>query len=290
MVEPVTTATVTLFFQDLGGRNAEAKPSRHLNDRPREQSRGSRSARSGPASLEMLCDDDKPAIGGSSLPLIPTGFLCQHRGAHGGARRGRRDLYLLLRLRRGRRQAFLRLRFSRRAAGEEHCQAGARLPRARRAESGADPTGIEAPSLAMELGRAGFGSPPGSRAAAVWFAREHGAWAPREAVEATAIGMPKDPGVAVLPFVNLSGDANQEYFSDGLTKDILTELARTPDLRVLAGHPAYGDISRGWPRDPESRSSPCRTNLGLGEKHNDPRLIDAGFGYFAAIATKSARH
>ena len=51
--------------------------------------------------------------------------------------------------------------------------------------------------------------------------------------------MPKGPGVAVLPFVNLSGDANQEYFSDGLTEDILTELARTRDLRVLARNTTF---------------------------------------------------
>jgi adenylate cyclase len=59
-------------------------------------------------------------------------------------------------------------------------------------------------------------------------------WTPQGAIEAAATGMPKGPGVAVLPFVNLSGDANQEYFSDGLTEDILTELARVRDLRVLA--------------------------------------------------------
>jgi TolB-like protein len=48
----------------------------------------------------------------------------------------------------------------------------------------------------------------------------------------------------------LSGDANQEYFSDGLTEDILTELARAPDLRVLARNTTFqykgkaGDVSK----------------------------------------------
>ena len=51
--------------------------------------------------------------------------------------------------------------------------------------------------------------------------------------------MPKGPGIAVLPFLNLSGDPSQEYFSDGLTEDILTELARARDLRVLARNTTF---------------------------------------------------
>ncbi|MFA5958122.1 hypothetical protein [Hyphomicrobium sp.] len=49
----------------------------------------------------------------------------------------------------------------------------------------------------------------------------------------------KGPVVAVLPFANLSGDPSQEYFSDGLTEDILTELSRTPDLVVLARNTTF---------------------------------------------------
>jgi TolB-like protein/thioredoxin-like negative regulator of GroEL len=43
---------------------------------------------------------------------------------------------------------------------------------------------------------------------------------------------PDDKAVAVLPFANLSGDKEQEYFSDGLTEEILNALARERDLRV----------------------------------------------------------
>ena len=47
------------------------------------------------------------------------------------------------------------------------------------------------------------------------------------------------PAIAVLPFTNLSGDPKQDYFSDGLTEDILTELSRARDLRVLARNTTF---------------------------------------------------
>ncbi|HSD68980.1 MAG TPA: hypothetical protein VLB07_05470 [Woeseiaceae bacterium] len=45
---------------------------------------------------------------------------------------------------------------------------------------------------------------------------------------------PDDRSIAVLPFVNMSSDQAQEWFSDGLTEEILNALARTPDLLVAA--------------------------------------------------------
>ena len=42
------------------------------------------------------------------------------------------------------------------------------------------------------------------------------------------------PAIAVLPFVNMSGDAGQDYFADGLSEDIITDLARFRELRVVA--------------------------------------------------------
>src|SRR5215470_3884683 len=41
------------------------------------------------------------------------------------------------------------------------------------------------------------------------------------------------PSVAVLPFVNLNGDPQQDYFSDGITEDITTELSRFSELMVI---------------------------------------------------------
>ncbi|MCZ6774753.1 MAG: BTAD domain-containing putative transcriptional regulator [Proteobacteria bacterium] len=46
--------------------------------------------------------------------------------------------------------------------------------------------------------------------------------------------LPDKPSIAVLPFVNMSGDAEQEYFSDGITEDIITELSRFSVLEVIA--------------------------------------------------------
>jgi TolB-like protein/Tfp pilus assembly protein PilF len=47
-------------------------------------------------------------------------------------------------------------------------------------------------------------------------------------------GAIKDDSVAVLPFRNLSGDPEQDYFSEGLSEEVRTALSRNPDLRVLA--------------------------------------------------------
>ena len=45
--------------------------------------------------------------------------------------------------------------------------------------------------------------------------------------------------IAVLPFLNLSGDANQEFFSDGMTEEITSAFAKVPNLRVVARTSAF---------------------------------------------------
>src|SRR5262245_56493701 len=80
--------------------------------------------------------------------------------APGGPRRGRQGLHLLHCLRRRRGQAFLRIRFSRRAAGQEYCEACACLLRARRVQATVAARSAKAPH-AMADRRAGLGADPG---------------------------------------------------------------------------------------------------------------------------------
>ena len=51
--------------------------------------------------------------------------------------------------------------------------------------------------------------------------------------QSAALALPDKPSIAVLPFANLSGDPQQEYFSDGITDDIVTDLSRGPGLFVI---------------------------------------------------------
>ena len=51
--------------------------------------------------------------------------------------------------------------------------------------------------------------------------------------------LPAKPSIVVLPFVNMSGDADQEFFADGLTEDILTELSRFRDLFIISRNSSF---------------------------------------------------
>jgi TolB-like protein/class 3 adenylate cyclase len=51
--------------------------------------------------------------------------------------------------------------------------------------------------------------------------------------------LPERPSIAVLPFDNMSGDPDQEYFSDGITEDLITELSRFRELFVIARNSSF---------------------------------------------------
>ena len=55
----------------------------------------------------------------------------------------------------------------------------------------------------------------------------------------------RKPSIAVLPFINMSGDSEQEFFADGLTEDIITELSRFRELLVISRNAVF--VHKGKP-------------------------------------------
>jgi adenylate cyclase len=62
---------------------------------------------------------------------------------------------------------------------------------------------------------------------------------PSPALPNPALTLPDKPSIAVLPFTNMSDDREQEYFSDGITDDLITDLSRLPDLFVIARNSTF---------------------------------------------------
>jgi adenylate cyclase len=59
------------------------------------------------------------------------------------------------------------------------------------------------------------------------------------AVKAPVLALPDKPSIAALPFQNMSGDPEQEYFADGLVEDIITALSRYKSLFVIARNSSF---------------------------------------------------
>jgi TolB-like protein/Flp pilus assembly protein TadD len=57
--------------------------------------------------------------------------------------------------------------------------------------------------------------------------------------KAAALPMPDKPSIAVLPFTNMSGDPEQEYFSDGMSEDLITDLSKISGLFVIARNSTF---------------------------------------------------
>jgi len=67
-------------------------------------------------------------------------------------------------------------------------------------------------------------------------------WGRREepaSVEAMAFPLPDKPSIAVLPFANMSGDPEQEYFADGMAEDLITDLSKISGLFVIARNSSF---------------------------------------------------
>ena len=62
---------------------------------------------------------------------------------------------------------------------------------------------------------------------------------PGAVVSAVELPLPDKPSIVVLPFANMSADAEQAYFVDGLTEDLITDLSKVPALFVIARNSSF---------------------------------------------------
>ena len=70
-------------------------------------------------------------------------------------------------------------------------------------------------------------------------AKTAGSEAGAKGADAEPVGRGHKASICVLPFVNMSGDPEQEYFSDGITEDIITDLSKVSALSVVARNTAF---------------------------------------------------
>src|SRR5882724_5854305 len=105
------------------------------------------------------------------------------------------------------------------------------------------------------------------------------------APEATALPLPTKPSIAVLPFANLSQDPEQEYFSDGITEDLITTLSRMSGLFVIARHSTFSYKGKAVKTAEVSRELGVRYVLDGSVRKSDGRvritvrLVDGLSGY-----------
>jgi TolB-like protein/class 3 adenylate cyclase/Tfp pilus assembly protein PilF len=123
-------------------------------------------------------------------------------------------------------------------------------------------------------------------AASVWQLVSHpfSLWQVTREMQAPAL-LPDKRSIAVLPFLNMSSDPEQEYFSDGMTEDLITDLSRLTGLFVIARDSVYTFKGRAVKTDEVSRELGVRYVVeGSVRKANDririsAQLIDANTGY-----------
>jgi adenylate cyclase len=99
-----------------------------------------------------------------------------------------------------------------------------------------------------------------------------------------APALPEKPSIAVLPFQNMSGDPEQEYFADGMTEDLITDLSKVSGLFVIARNSSFAYKGRSVKVQEIGRDLGVRFVLegGIRKAGNRVRitaqLIDAGSG------------
>jgi TolB-like protein/class 3 adenylate cyclase/cytochrome c-type biogenesis protein CcmH/NrfG len=76
-------------------------------------------------------------------------------------------------------------------------------------------------------------------AGTVYWLLPSGAMEEPASVERMAFPLPDKPSIAVLPFTNMSGDVEQEYFADGMTEDLITDLSKISGLFVIARNSSF---------------------------------------------------
>ena len=104
------------------------------------------------------------------------------------------------------------------------------------------------------------------------------------AQEKTALALPSIPSIAVLPFTNLSGDPQQEYFSDGISDQIINDLSRLPGVFVIARNSSFAyknsaikehdvgkELGVKYVLEGSAQKSPDRVRIGV-------ELVDASSG------------
>jgi class 3 adenylate cyclase len=77
----------------------------------------------------------------------------------------------------------------------------------------------------------------------------------------TLLSLPEKPSIAVLPFQNMSGDAEQDYFADGVVEDIITALSRIRWFFVIARNRWVGRRCDGKPVQGPLENGRCVTSL-----------------------------
>jgi TolB-like protein len=68
---------------------------------------------------------------------------------------------------------------------------------------------------------------------------------PRQSRCSWKLPLPDKPSIAVLPFVNMSGDPEQEYFADGVVEDIITALSKVKAFFVIARNSSFAYKGKG---------------------------------------------